>query len=516
MIDYSSLPIEPGCYQFRDKEGTILYIGKAKNLKKRVSSYFQKRDHDKKTQKMLSLSESLDYLVTANEVEALILENSLIKTHHPRFNINLRDAKQYAYIRITDDPFPRVCIARRAEGKGQFFGPFVSAAERDYVLSVIKRIFRLRTCKRLTARACLRYHIHTCSAPCRGMIDQEAYHEQVKRASMVLKGRSRDLVMDLRQEMAACAETRDYERALVLRDQTQAIERLSGRQDMARQVQGDEDVINYLTNAGNTYLMLFQVHHGTLTNKKEYVFDEREDILEEFLGQYYGENPVPSDLILPCEVDQTLEEYLTLQRGKKVVITVPKIGAKKRLLDLVGKNIEISFFGDRIKLEELQEKLALDTLPEVIECFDISHISGTAVAGSMVQFRNGKPDKRNYRRFRIKTVEGIDDFAAIAEVVKRRYSRVKKENGALPDLVVIDGGKGQLSAAHKELKALDLAIPVIGLAKREEQIFVPGHSHPLPLEKKEKASLFLQEIRDEAHRFAISYHHLLRRKEVGN
>jgi excinuclease ABC subunit C len=316
--------------------------------------------------------------------------------------------------------------------------------------------------------------------------------------------------------MAACAETRDYERALILRDQTQAIERLSGRQDMARQVQGDEDVINYLTNAGNTYLMLFQVHHGTLTNKKEYVFDEREDILEEFLGQYYGENPVPSDLILPCEVDQTLEEYLTLQRGKKVVITVPKIGAKKRLLDLVGKNIEISFFGDRIKLEELQEKLALDTLPEVIECFDISHISGTAVAGSMVQFRNGKPDKRNYRRFRIKTVEGIDDFAAIAEVVKRRYSRVKKENGALPDLVVIDGGKGQLSAAHKELKALDLAIPVIGLAKKEEQIFVPGHSHPLPLEKKEKASLFLQEIRDEAHRFALSYHHLLRRKEVHN
>jgi excinuclease ABC subunit C len=246
------------------------------------------------------------------------------------------------------------------------------------------------------------------------------------------------------------------------------------------------------------------------------VFEEREDILEEFLVQYYGENPVPSDLILPTEVDKTLEEYLTLERGKKVAITVPKIGAKKRLLDLVGKNIEISFFGDRIKLEELQEKLALDTLPEVIECFDISHISGTAVAGSMVQFRNGKPDKRNYRRFRIKTVEGIDDFAAIAEVVKRRYSRVKKENGALPDLVVIDGGKGQLSAAQKELKALDLPIPVIGLAKKEEQIFVPGHSHPLPLEKKEKASLFLQEIRDEAHRFAISYHHLLRRKEVHN
>ncbi|MBP1927941.1 excinuclease ABC subunit C [Methanolinea mesophila] len=514
MIEYSTLPAEPGCYLFKDKNGAIIYVGKAKNLKKRVASYFQKRDHDKKTRKMLSLAESLDYLVTANEVEALILENSLIKTNHPRFNINLRDAKQYAYIQFTDDPFPRVCIARRSEGKGQFFGPFVSAAERDYVLSVVKRIFRLRTCKRLTGRACLRYHIHTCSAPCRGMIDQDAYREQVKRASMVLKGRSRDLIGELRQEMAACAESQDYERAMVLRDQTQAIERLSGKQDMARQVQGDEDIIHYLAHAGNIYLMLFQVHHGTLINKKEYIFEETPDMLEEFLVQYYGENPVPSDLILPSEVDATLEEYLAVQRGKKVTITVPKIGAKKRLLDLVEKNIEISFFGDRIKLEELQEKLALDTLPEVIECFDISHISGTAVAGSMVQFRNGKPDKRNYRRFRIKTVEGIDDFSAIAEVVKRRYSRLKKEHGTLPDLVVIDGGKGQLSAARKELKALDLPLPIIGLAKKEEQVFVPGHSHPLSLEKKEKASLFLQEIRDEAHRFAISYHHLLRRKEV--
>ena len=514
MIEYSTLPVEPGCYLFKNKDGAILYVGKAKNLKKRVSSYFQKRDHDKKTQKMLSLANSLDYLVTANEVEALILENSLIKTHHPRFNINLRDAKQYAYIQITDDPFPRVCIARHAEGKGQFFGPFVSAAERDYVLSVVKRIFRLRTCKKLTGRACLRYHIHTCSAPCRGMIDQDAYREQVKRASMMLKGRGRDLVSDLRKEMAACAENQDYERALVLRDQTQAIEKLSARQDIARQVQGDEDIIHFLTHSGNTYLMIFQVHHGTLTNKKEYVFEEAGDLLEEFLIQYYGENPVPSVLILPHEVDPALEEYLALRRGKKVTVTVPRIGAKKRLLDLVEKNIEISFFGERIKLEELQEKLALDTLPEVIECFDISHISGTAVAGSMVQFRNGKPDKRNYRRFRIKTVDGIDDFSAIAELVKRRYSRLKKEEGPFPDLVVVDGGKGQLSAAHKELKALDLPIPVIGLAKKEEQVFVPGHSHPLPLEKKEKASLFLQEIRDEAHRFAISYHHLMRRKEV--
>ncbi|HUV08147.1 MAG TPA: excinuclease ABC subunit UvrC [Spirochaetia bacterium] len=514
MIETSHLPDDPGCYLFRDREGRIIYIGKAKNLKKRVSSYSRKRDHDKKTEKLISNIDSLDIMVTANEVEALILESSLIKTHQPRYNIDLKDAKQYAYIRITGDAFPRICIARRMDGKGSFFGPFVSAAERDYILSLVKKTFQLRTCRNLPRRPCLRYHIKTCSAPCIHEISGDEYAEQVHRATMVLKGKATDLRESLTHEMAECSETQEYEKALVARNQIHALERLSERQDMARKTRGDEDIINYFVHGGSVYLMVFNVHQGTLANKREYVFESVEEFLEEFLLQYYSDAPVPKELILPEDLQEPLQEYLSLKRGGKVTVTVPVKGAKKRLLDLVKKNIEITFFGDRIKVAELAELLALDTLPEVIECFDISHISGTAVVGSMVQFRGGRPDKKNYRRFRIKTVEGIDDPAAIAEVVGRRYRRLKSEQKEMPDLVIIDGGKGQLNAAVKELKVLDLDIPVIALAKKNEEIYTKKSAYPLTPDRKEPSLLFVQAMRDEAHRFAIAYHRLLRKKKV--
>ncbi len=509
-----SLPHDPGCYLFSDNEGAILYVGKAKDLKKRVASYFRKTGHDPKTGMMLEAAVGIDFIVTGSEVEALILENSLIKKHQPRFNINLRDAKEYAYIQLTAEPFPAIRIARRATSDGYFFGPFVSAAERDYVRDVVRKTFRLRTCRKLPKRACLRYHIHTCSAPCIGEVTGEEYDEAVRKASLVLKGKTGELLASLREEMDAAAAREQFEHALQVRDQIRALRRLSDRQDISRRKEGDEDIINYAVHAGTVHLMLFNVYRGTLGSKSEYSFDWHPDFFEEFLVQYYSDNPVPSELIIPEESGESLEAYLSVRKGRKVTVTIPKIGAKKRLLDLVARNIEAVFLGGQAKILELQEALTLDSPPEVIECFDVSHISGSLVVGSMVRFRDGRPDKKNYRRFRITTVEGIDDPASIAEVVRRRYTRLVREGGNLPDLVLIDGGRTQMRAAQKELNALGLGVPVIALAKKNEEIYVPGRAGPLPLSRKEKGSLYLQEIRDEAHRFAIAYHRLLRKKEL--
>lgn len=509
-----TLPPVPGCYLFRGDDDTILYIGKAKNLKKRVGSYFQRRDHDPKTTALVGCVASIDFFVTTSELEALLLENSLIKAHQPRYNIDLKDAKSYAYIELTDEEFPCLRIARGRSGSGMFFGPFVSAAERDYVFSVAKKTFGLRTCRTLRKRACLRRHIHSCSAPCRGEISAVEYGAQVKRASAVLRGKSQEILPVLRDEMMVQAAGQEFERARVLRDQIRAIERLSTHQAVNRPVETDEDVINAVTAGGTVYLMLFSVHAGTLVNKSEFVFPEQEDYLEDFITAFYESSEPPAELILPAEVSPVVQDFLSLRKGRKVAVTVPKIGPKRRLLDLVRMNIEVRYFGDSIRLEELREALGLEALPRVIECFDISHISGSDVVGSMVRFREGKPDKKEYRRFRIKTVEGIDDPRAIAEVVKRRYARLTAEGKPLPDLVVVDGGRTQLSSASAALRSVGCKIPAIALAKRNEEVYLQGNTRPIPLDRREKPSLLLQEIRDEAHRFALAYHRLLRKKKV--
>ena len=413
LIDLTMVPESPGCYIFRDPEATILYVGKAKNLKKRVSSYFQKTDHDSKTLALISHINTIDYMVTSNEVEALILENSLIKENQPRYNIDLKDAKQYAYIELTDEEFPCIRIARKATTKGTFFGPFVSAAERDYVYSVVKKVFRLRTCKNLRRRACLRHHIHTCTAPCLGGLTVEDYGEQVKKAVLVLKGRGTELIRKLKDDMQTHSESQDYEGAMMVRNQINAIERLGQRQDMVRPPDTEEDILNFLIQDDKVYLMLFPVHSGTLANKKEYVFDYRNDFFEEFLVQYYSLHEPPGELVVPEPVSGPMEEFLSVQKGSKVTVTTPQRGVKRRLLDLVRLNIETVFFGHEIKLHEVKDQLGLPELPRVIECFDISHLSGTSVVGSMVRFSDARPDKKNYRRFQIKTVEGVDDFMEI-------------------------------------------------------------------------------------------------------
>ncbi|MCK9632124.1 MAG: excinuclease ABC subunit UvrC [Methanoregula sp.] len=515
MFDTATLPGTPGCYLFYDNGGTIIYVGKAKNLKKRVSSYFQKKDHDKKTLNLVAAIARVSVMVTNTETEAFLLENNLIKKHQPKYNIDLKDAKRYAYIELTREQFPRIGIARRTgKGESTFFGPFVSAAERDALIRIIRKVFLLRSCRRLPKRACLRHHMHTCSAPCVGAISEEEYHLQVERAASLLKGRSSELLLSLREEMAGYSAREEYEKALSLRNQIAAVTHLAERQHVERPKETDQDVIGYAVSDDTVYLMVFSVEKGLLTGKQEYSFENREDFFEEFLVQYYADRIPPSELILPHDVDEAMAGYLSERKGKSVQVTIPKIGEKKKLLDLVEKNLEHAFLKNELKVKDLQSSLGLADAPDVIECFDISHLSGTAMVGSMVRFRNGVPDKKNYRRFKIKTVEGIDDFASIAEVVKRRYDRLIREDAEMPDLIIIDGGKGQLSAAGDSLRDLDLTIPVIALAKREEEVYLPGETLPRQLDKKAMALHYLQEIRDEAHRFAIAYNRLLRNKSA--
>ncbi|MEN6396428.1 MAG: excinuclease ABC subunit UvrC [Methanoregula sp.] len=516
MIDTASLPENPGCYIYSDDTGTIIYVGKAKNIKKRVSSYFTKKDHDAKTRSLVAHISSVEFVVTDTETEAFLLENTLIKKHQPKYNIDLKDAKRYAWIELTSEEYPRLVIARRASGEGTFFGPFVSAAERDYVLKVAKKVFHLRTCKKIPKRPCLRRHMQSCCAPCTGTVNPKDYEENVKNAALLLKGKSHDLLDKLRQDMAAYSKAEEYERALVLRNEIKAIEHLTDRQHVERRKTYDQDVIAYQVTDGKVYLTAFNVERGSLANKQEFTFDAGgDDFFEEFLVQYYSEHEPPAELILEHETDPALAEFLSVKRGKNVEIVVPQRGEKRQLLDLAKKNLEIAFFRYTLKCAELGTALHMERPPSVIECFDISHLSGTAMVGSMVQFRDGKPDKSNYRRFKIRTVEGIDDFASIAEVVKRRYKRLIEEHAPFPDLVIIDGGMGQLSSARGTLASLGAGDqPVIAIAKREEDIYVPGQDVPLRLDRKSIALRYIEEIRDEAHRFAITYNRLLRKKKI--
>jgi len=514
MFDVNNLPTEPGCYQFKDELGKVIYVGKAKNLRKRVSSYFQKENLDIKSQNLVKTIESVEYIVTDTEVEAYILENTLIKQYQPRFNVRLKDAKNFAYILLTSEEYPRLIIARNKKGKGKFYGPFVSYHERDYILHFLRKTFMIRTCKRMPKKPCLRYHIQLCSAPCAGYISLEEYKKRIDNVKLILSGKEKQLLKTMHCEMISCSEKEEYEQAMVLRNQIAALEHLNERQNIDRQRKYDEDIINFKIKDGKVYLLLFNIYKGTLSNKNEFVFDYNDDFLEEFLIQYYSEYSVPKEIILPKKIEKSLFSFLEFKRGSMVFLTIPVKGAKKQLLDLVRKNIELTFFADIKKVEILQKQLKLEDTPSVIECFDISHLSGTSTVGSMVQFRNGKPDKSNYRRFRIRSVEGIDDTAAISEVVKRRYYRLLAEDSEFPDLIIIDGGRGQLNFALKELKKLDVKIPIISIAKQFEEIYIPGNLDPLILKKNDKALRFIQEIRDEAHRFALKYNRLLREKEL--
>ncbi|MCP1662499.1 MAG: excinuclease ABC subunit C [Methanocalculus sp. MSAO_Arc1] len=514
MIDAASIPELPGSYLFRDGEERVIYVGKAKNLRKRVQSYFSKKTTDPKTAVLVDAIRSVDFIATDDETEALILENTLIKQYQPKYNIDLKDAKSYAFIHLSDDPYPRIGIARRTGQDGRYFGPFVSGRERNSLLAMVKKTFGIRSCRRLPKRPCLRYHIGTCKAPCTGTVTEEEYQERVRQAELVLKGKATHLIAELKQEMERLSSGCDYESAIAVRDTITALENLSGRRMTARKHASDGDVIHYRRSGGEVFLLLFHQRNGTLMGKEEYRFDESPEFLSEFLVQYYSDHDVPAEVIIPEPVDDAITGYLRSIRGKNVDLTIPKQGAKRELLDLAGKNVDLTWFSGEERVHALQRTLRLHTLPWTIEGFDISHLQGTAAVGAMVRFTGGRPDKRSYRRFSLKTADGGDDPGAIREVVRRRYSRLIREGRDLPDLVVIDGGKAQLYAAEAELQKLGSAIPVIAIAKREEEIWMPKIPYPLPITPDSPESLLIQEIRDEAHRFALSYNRILRRKKV--
>ncbi len=519
-LEISRLPNEPGCYLYKNSEGTIIYVGKAKNLKKRVSSYFNKVHDDEKTKALVKNISKIDFIVTNSEAEALLLENNLIKKHSPKYNLDLRDSKSYSVIEVTSEEFPRLLSSRTERIKERkkdlkVFGPFTSGKGRDDLLQTLNKTFKLRTCKKLPKKKCIRYDLGLCSAPCINKISKKDYLEDVNGAVMVLKGKNSELIKELKTKMKKASEKKNFEKALSLRDKISAIEYLNEKQNVERNKNYDEDILNYIVKDKKVYLLVFNVHKGILENKSSYEFeyesDSDEDFLESFLIQYYDENKIPKKIILPVFPSDSLIQALTLKKGGKVEIIKPQKGELHDLLLLVKKNVEIHYFGNMEKIEELKKALNLQFLPKVVECFDISHLSGTEVVAGMVQFRNGKPDKSNYRKFKIKSFEGNDDFRAMNEVVKRRYTKLKLNNEAMPDLVVIDGGAGQLSSSIKALEEINVKIPIISLAKREEEIYFPD-GNILNLNLKNKGLLFLREIRDEVHRFVIRFQRQRRTK----
>jgi len=353
-----------------------------------------------------------------------------------------------------------------------------------------------------------------CCAPCLGLISEQDYTNIINQIHLILSGKSTKVIHHLLQEMCRSADEQDYEKALELRNQTTALQHLQERQKMQHPKRFNQDILNYKIHDNKVYLMLFNIYKGTLTNKNEFVFEYHPEFLEEFILQYYSENPIPSEIIIPEKFTESLTLFLRQKRNKNVRVCVPQKGEKKQLLNLIIKNIDIMFFAEEQVLEDLKKLLHLQETPAVIECFDISHLSGTFTVGSMVQFRNGKPDKSNYRRFRIRTVEGINDVSAIAEIIRRRYQRLIQEKTPLPNIIIVDGGRAQLNSALHELKQLQLNIPVVAIAKQFEELYLPEPFPVLRLNKKDKALHCIQRIRDEAHRFALSYNRLLRSKQV--
>lgn len=509
------LPLKPGVYIYKDAAGKIIYVGKAKELRKRVSSYFAK-EHADKTALLVKDIVNLEFIVTDNEIEALILEARLIRQHRPTYNIDLKDGVRYAHLKITAEPFPRLLTVRKVDkDKAQYFGPYTDGTAREYSARLLRSIFKIRTCgPKLPSKVCLQFYIGNCDAPCINNISQEDYHNNIASAGSVLKGQTKKVIKQLEQDMVHFSERKLYEQARMRRDQIRSLQKFSQQRKIAMYRSYNEDALHYIQTSDKIYLQLFKVEKGQISGKQEFTFDLQDEVVESFIRQYYATNEIPDLLLVPHELgDHSLiEAYLTKLKGKQVEIRVPKAGSKKKLLDMVYRNIVYAISQEDQALVDLRDLLNLPGLPHVIECFDISTILGEYTVASMVQFRGGKPDRSQYRRFRIKTVQQQDDFASMAEVVHRRYKRLLEEKRELPNLIVIDGGRGQLNAAWQALKGLNLHIPIIGLAKKEEEIYRLEDIEPLKLSKKQKSLQVLQRIRDEAHRFAITYHRLLRKK----
>lgn len=520
MINLQNVPRDSGVYLFKDKSEKIVYIGKAKNLKNRVTSYF-KSDHrnSPKTKVLVSHIVNAEFIVVDSELEALLLENRLIKQHRPQYNISLKDGRTYAFIQITDESFPRILTARFATGKGKFFGPYVDGYARRELIELTVKLFKIRTCRVLPRKACLNYYIGTCTAPCVNKVNEVDYAKQVRQATKFLKGDTQEITSRLIEEMKRASSELKFEIALEKKRQLEAIENIGQKQKVDLVKKFDQSVIALLRNGQKAIIEVFTINRGVISGKKEYVFDFEEDLFESFLKLYYSQKAIPSEIIVNQKFwkedndKKVLEEYLEQIRGEKVEITLPKKGEKKALVLMAEKNALLQ--SDNALLEELQEKLNLPMRPEVIECFDASNLSYQAKVVGMTQFIEGKPNKSGYRRFEIKSYTGMqDDFSSIKEAVFRRYKRLKEGNIKMPDLIIIDGGPGQLSVALQALEELSLQIPIISIAKKEEEIYAPGLSTPFNFGKDTPIMLLLRRIRDATHKYAVTYNRKKREMQL--
>lgn len=528
------LPEKPGVYLMHDAEGKVIYVGKAVVLKNRVRSYFRNlASHTPKVKAMVAKIAEIETIVTSSEVEALILECNLIKKYRPRYNISLKDDKTYPYLKVTvQEDFPRLLVTRRQSRDGaKYYGPYADAGAMHATVKLLRSMFPLRTCRKMNPdRPCLNYHIKRCLAPCAGRIGRSEYQQMIKSVCMVLDGRTTELERDLKRAMQEAAENYAFEEAARLRDQLQAVERLNETQKAVTNNGGDMDIIGFGKDMTGLCLQIFFVRKGKLMGRDNFFLEDADDTSDEvitaFIKQYYNEATfVPHEIVVPylpeAAEQQLIENWLVEKAQRKVVLLLPQRGVKKQLLELANTNAvklleerlrkgNLSLTSDVQAAEELQHILGVEHSLARMDCFDISHTQGTETVASMVVFRNGSPSKKDYRKYKIVSAEGKpDDFKSMKEVVYRRY----KDYEDLPSLVIIDGGKGQLSSALEVIRGLGLAeLPVVSLAEREEEIFIPHQSKSIVLDRDSAALKLIQRIRDEAHRFAITYHRKLRSK----
>ncbi len=552
------LPTKPGCYLMKNAEGQVIYVGKAVQLRNRIRSYFHtSATHSPKITEMVAQIADLEWIVVGSELEALILEMTLIKRHRPKYNVHLKDDKRYPYIKIDwDSDFPKVMVTRRlSKDKARYYGPYTSVWAVHQTLDVLRRVFPYLTCDRVITgednRACLYYHIKLCLAPCIGAVDRETYRAMIKDLCRFLEGRSESVVERMREEMARASQALDYERAAAIRDQLHAIERVVEGQKVVLRDKIDSDVIAFARDEGDACVQIFFVRSGKLIGREYFVLDgtrqaDDREVVTAFVKQFYAEATyVPTSVLLPEEVEESeiIESWLAQRRGgrQKVRLVVPRRGPKRELVRLAAENaaetlamLRARWEADRSKhveaLNELREALDLPEPPNRIECYDVSNLQGTAAAGSMVVFEQGAPNKKLYRKFTINSVEGQDDFASMEEILQRRFRRwrVAREKaaepggkldpafGRLPNLLVVDGGKGQVGRAMNVLQEHELSenVPIVGLAKSHEELYLHGRRDPVVLPRRSQGLFLMQRVRDEAHRFALS-HHRKRRKKIG-
>ena len=518
-----NLPNKPGVYIMRDNTDTIIYIGKAKSLVKRVKSYFREKLDRPKTQILMSHFHSLEYIITNSEKEALILEANLIKKHRPRYNIQLKDDKRYPYVKITDEEYPRLVITRNVTKNGVYFGPFTDVGSVKRTVKFLKSLFKIRTCRNMNG-PCLNSQIDLCYAPCDGRISKKQYSEIINKIDLFFQGKYSVIVKNLKKEMLEAADNEEFEKAAVIRDQISSIEEIMEKQfvELAND-DLDQDVIAMALNKNEVIVIIMPIRNGKIVGRDDFLmssskYDSASEVMFAFIQQYYGYNRhVPKQILLEDDIDEKdlLEDWLSDLRGNKVKIKVPQKGVKLRLVKMAKKNVEIIKHQKKNmdnSLMELKKYLKLEKVPHVIEGYDISNISGKFAVGSKVSFKDGKPNKKMYKRFKMET-PGPNDFAMMEELLTRRLKMIDKDPE--PDLIVIDGGKGQLGMACGVLEKLNLThIPIIGLAKEFEEIYLPNSKRPIIIPKNNIALHLLQQVRDESHRFAITYHRKLRSDNI--